>query len=328
MRKNYIITQIKKIILPYNLGTLKKFKIFKVGIENTNIYLKTDKREAVLKIYEVLNKTEDLPYIKFELSLMKRAFQCGFPVPQILKTKAGKEVTIYKGQPIILMSFLPGENIIDKPVSLKLIKEVAQVTAKMDKCFRNFKVFGKERKEHYWDLKRFEDGKIYLKYLKFDKQIDRNYILEIYREYVEIIKPVFSKLKKGYIHGDVASHNILAKGDRLTAVLDFSDAVFGYCIFEVAVSIAQLCLLQKNWQEATRVFFKEYTKILPLNKTERGILFHLLKCRLANEVVICNGFCYTDGRRMEYIWFHDHGLNNLRKLEKFGKKNFDELIKS
>ncbi len=325
MRKEYTKKEIEKAILPYDVGQVLNYKIFEVGIDNTNIYIKTKKKEGVLKIYEMYS-SKDLAFTQFELSLMKKCYQCSLPVPQVFKTKTDKIITSFKGKLVVFISFLPGENIFDKQISLKLIEQIGEAAAKLDKCLIGFKPPGQERKEHYWDLKRYHDTEKYLPYLKFDKSIDHKIIYQTYNNHKKIVQPKFKKCQKGYIHNDIAAHNILARGDKLTAILDFGDAIKAYFITEVAVSIAQLCLLQKNWQNSIKTFIKAYQNELALNKTEKSILYYLVLCRLATMIVVCNGLYHSECRHEDFQLSHNIGVKNLLKLKKFGKSKFDRLL--
>lgn len=325
MRQVYSRQQIQEILLPYDVGQVLEYKTFVIGIDNTCILVGTKKKEVVLKIYEMVY-SRDFNYTRFELSLMQKAHQCGLPAPAVFKTKDGEMISSYQGKPVALMSFLPGDNIFTKQISLKLMRKIGLAAAKMDKCFIGFKPQGREQAEHFWDLKRFDSTKKYLPYLKHDKRADKKLISQIYKDYEKIIKPAFKKCQAGYIHNDIGAHNILAKNNKLTAILDFTDAVQSYFICEVAVSIAQLCLLQKNWQEAIRVFVQAYEEILPLNTTEKSILYHLVNCRLATMIVVCNGLYHSECRHSDYQAIYDMGLEYLLRLKKYGKEKFDRLL--
>jgi len=325
MRQKYSLEKITQALASYSVGQVQETKLFTIGIDNTNIYVKTDKLEGVLKIYEMYTAA-DLKYTEFELSIMAQVAECGLPVPQVIKTKKGNTVTAYQGKPIALISFLPGENIFRQPVSLPLIAKIGEASAKLDKCLQNFTPVGQERKKHYWNLKSFADGKKYLSYLDRDDKADHQLMCSIYEKYDKLIKPAFAKCQAGYIHNDIAAHNLLAKDDKLTAILDFGDAVKAYLIMEVAVSIAQLCLLQKDWQSTIQTFTKAYTDIVPLNKIEKNILYDLVKCRCANMVVYCNYLYHAEDKHPDFLEIHDQGVKNLAKLEEIGKDEFNKLI--
>lgn len=325
MRQIYTRDQIILAIEPYDIGSIIEIHNFEIGIENTNIYIKTNKGEFVLKFFEKF-AGHDFGFAELEVSLMGRAFDCGLPVPRPLKTKNGQLIRREAVKPIVLMTFLDGENVYNKQVSLDFIAEVGSMAAKLDRCFVGFNPIGHESPEHYWDLKRFEVGKRFLPFLEKDKDSDVDFINQIYRDYKNSIVPAFHKLQKGFIHNDIAAHNILSKDGHLSGLVDFGDAVHAYFVFEVAVGIAQLCMLQKNWREAIKIFVQAYCAILPLQKEELDILYGLVCCRSANMVVVCNGLCHSDLPRQDYIWFHDQGVENLKKLKKLGKQKFDELI--
>lgn len=320
MRQIYTKDQIISAIEPYDIGSIIETRNFEIGIENTNIYIKTDEGEFVLKFFEK-SEGNDFNFAEFEVSLMGWASDCGLPVPRSIKTKDGQLISRVAGKPIILMTYLVGENIYDQQMSLDFIKEVGSMAAELDRCFVGFNPIGHESPEHFWDLKRFEVGKRFLPFLEKDKDADVDFINQIYRNYKDNIVPAFHKLQKGYIHNDIAAHNLLSKGGHLSGLVDFGDAVHAYFIFEVAIGIAQLCMLQENWHEATKVFVQSYSAILPLHKDELDILYDLVCCRSANMVVVCNGLCHTDSPRTDYIRFHDQGVENLKKLKNLANKN-------
>jgi|SRR3989339_357014 len=325
MRQTYTKDQIISAIEPYDVGSIIEFHYFEVGIENTNIYIKTQKGEFVLKFFEK-SGGNDLMSAEFEVSLMERAWSCGLLVPKPLAMTDGRVVRQVDGKPTVLMTFLDGENIYNRQVSLEFISEVGNMAARLDKCFVGFNPTGHESSEHYWDLKRFEVSKRFLPFLKDDKSADVDFINQIYHDYKNALVPAFDKLQKGYIHNDIAAHNILSKNGRLSGLVDFGDAVNAYLVFEVAVTIAQLCMLQNDWQKAIKAFVQSYCFILPLCKEELDILYDLVCCRSANMVVVCNGLYHSDSPRQDYIWFRDQGVENLKKLKKLGKQKFDELI--
>jgi homoserine kinase type II len=59
--------------------------------------------------------------------------------------------------------------------------------------------------------------------------------VEYLRHYLE------SKLPKGIIHGDLFPDNLLFRGDKLVAVLDFEAASRGKFIFDLATAVNALC---------------------------------------------------------------------------------------
>ncbi|MFH2105103.1 MAG: homoserine kinase [Parcubacteria group bacterium] len=324
MRQKYSREQIKQALAPYDIGAIQKTKLFTTGIDNTNIHIKTDRGEGVLKIYETYT-AKDIACTQFELSLMDKANRCGLPVPQTYKTAAREYVSQLGNKPVAYISFLPGDNIYRKQVSLSLIKEIGHTAAKIDKCLQNFQPQGHERSQHYWDVKKFLEIKKFLPQLdKID--IDRDVIEDTYAEYEKIVQPTLKKCRQGLIHNDMATHNILADSDKLTAVLDFGDAVHSYWIYEVAVMITQLCMYQQDWKNATKELVEAYRAIIPLNEQEKSILYYLVKCRAATMIVVCNGLYYTESAYNDLVEIREAGLDNLDRLIKLGKNNFDLLI--
>jgi len=324
MRQKYSRQQIEQALIPYQVGTINEAKLFTTGIDNTNIYINSDQGEGVLKIYEMYT-ADNIACTQFELSLMNKVNQGGLPVPQAYKTVDGNFTSQLGNKPVAYISFLPGENIYQQQIPISLIKEIGQTAAELDKCLQNFQPQGQERLEYDWDAKNFLKTKKFLPQLdKLD--IDHQTIRAVYSEYQEIIRPALMKCRRGYIHNDIAAHNILANNDKLTAVLDFGDAVYSYWVCEIAVMIVQLCMYQTDWKNATAELLSAYQAVIPLNKSEKDTLYYLAKCRAATMIVVCNSLYYTDSTHNDLGEFRDAGLDYLDKLIKLGKENFNSLI--
>ena len=324
MRKNYSLEQVKEIMINYNLGEPRVFSIFEIGLENTNILVETKQGKYVIKVCEV--ETVEIENIEFEISLMMKAFGCGLPVPKVIKSKTNNLFITFSDKIVFVMSYLEGENIQNKQVTISFLEEVAQASANMLKCFADMHPVGSEHEEHYWNLKTFDVGKKYLSYLKKDNNVDQALIKTIYNEWEDNIAVNFPKMQMSYIHNDIASHNLLMKDGHLSGIVDFGDAVYGYLAFELAVTITQLCMLQEDWKESIRAYVKKFQELLPLNDVEKDIMYYLVRSRSANMVVICNGLYYSESKREDYLWFYNWGVENLKKLEEIGKDEFDKLL--
>ena len=62
----------------YNLGKLINYKVIEEGIENTNYFIKTEKGQFVLTLYEKRVDEKDLPFF---IGLMRNLFDKKFPTP-------------------------------------------------------------------------------------------------------------------------------------------------------------------------------------------------------------------------------------------------------
>src|SRR5262249_1119514 len=65
--------------------------------------------------------------------------------------------------------------------------------------------------------------------------------VEYLRNYLE------SKLPKGIIHGDLFQDNLIVKGEKVVAVLDFEAASRGKFIFDLATAVDALCFESEQY---------------------------------------------------------------------------------
>jgi homoserine kinase type II len=77
------------------------------------------------------------------------------------------------------------------------------------------------------------------------------------------------KLPKGIIHGDLFSTNLLFRGDKLTAMLDFEAACRGKFIFDLATAVNALCFVDGYYSlERFRYVMQGYESVRTLSLAE------------------------------------------------------------
>jgi homoserine kinase type II len=77
------------------------------------------------------------------------------------------------------------------------------------------------------------------------------------------------KLPKGIIHGDLFPDNLLFRGEKLTAVLDFEAACRGKFIFDIATAVNALCFVDGGYSlDRFRYLLHGYESVRTLSLAE------------------------------------------------------------
>jgi homoserine kinase type II len=77
------------------------------------------------------------------------------------------------------------------------------------------------------------------------------------------------KLPKGVIHGDIFSDNLLFRGEKLTAMLDFDAACRGKFIFDIATAVNALCFVDGAYSlDRFRYLLSGYESVRTLSLAE------------------------------------------------------------
>ena len=321
MRKEYPQQFLQQILKRYpNKGQIKNYFLFTSGFENSNYYVKTEKEECVIKIFDGISMKKE--NILFEIELMIFCSKNEVKTPKLFSTVEEKWYVEQEGKIAIVMEYIAAENCFKKTISDKVIEQVGEQAGKMDVLLKEFEGRIAPRKEYEWDMQHFLELEKAI--LLLPKEFDRKLFHKIFEEFREI-KPQFDALPKTIIHNDIAAHNILAD-DSLRAIIDFSDTAVSCYVQNIAVFLCQT-VFSYNWnQRQGRIFLEAYEKQNPLTNEVHALLYNLICVRYGTIIIEFNRWNTTygeDPQRSEYI---ADNYNFLKRFLAMGKETFERSI--
>lgn len=323
MRQEYPLETLQAILDNYpNKGRIANATLFTSGFENSNFLLDTESGKYVLKIFEGMNL--NIENIAFEIEVIDQLSQNNLKVPHIFKTNDSKLFTALNDKYAVLMDFIEGENMDKKIISDSLAREIGEQTGRMDAILSKFEDGSKARQDYEFDLKHFLTLEDKLKYL--DTNFDQSLFQGIFESF-KSVQSNFKNAKSGLIHNDVVLHNILASGDQLDAIIDFSDMVYSPYIQNIATALCQ-CFFTYNWNpKQAGIFIEEYLKYHSLLQTELKLLYILVQVRFAVLIIEFNYWNKEFGEDEQRTQFIHNNYNFLKRFREISEDEFNRIIK-
>jgi homoserine kinase type II len=235
--------ELAQIAQNYGVAHLNGAHGIPAGSVNTHYLLVTTKGRYLLKVDETKSEAEVKREIDLLLFLRKHDFPCPEPIPdrrgQYFREWGGKRLSLYR--------YIDGRGMTTKRVAAQ-IEQAGRILATLHGLCRAYKKgienrFTFERVAEIYDEVR-PRLPTYFKRVIRTLDDEREYL----RHYLE------GKLPKGIVHGDLFPDNLLFRGQKLVAVLDFEAAGRGKFIFDMATAVNALCFDAESCQYQLRWF--------------------------------------------------------------------------
>lgn len=263
------ITEIKKSWPFKPIRTIEKFR---GGVINDSYYIKTDRKDYVLRVYKRRSPEE----IDFEINLLRHLKE--LPVPNLQNTHR-EDFLMIQNRPVIIYEYLEGEHVSNSEKEHRF--EVGRFLGLMHKKGKNFSWSGKRAK-----LYDFPEEKIDL----FIHTVpdDHPYRERFEEVLADIQEYMLSKhLPQGPIHVDVKPGNVLFSGKKLSGVIDFDNAYLGPLLLDLAKSMVWFGMCHKTFNlEFARDVWEGYEEIRSLEKVEQRDLYRAIRFAFASHLFV------------------------------------------
>jgi len=199
--------------------------------------------------------------------------QKGIKVPNIIRTKDGSLCIKYKGRFCSIYKVIEGST--NYPLNSVTVRQVGALLGKFHKAVEGYRC-------RYWTTRG-----------KFTPRILRQILVkEVLPEYKnekleqEIIKKSkfiyrmkYSNLPQGSIHGDIDPQNFIFQNNKLQALIDFGDSLYGILLIDVARGAYEFCLSSGTTfnHKLLNAFLQEYQKYRPLTIEEKKVFIDFIK---------------------------------------------------
>ena len=258
--------EFQKYLNNYSIGNVLFFKGIEEGIENTNYFFETKKKEKyILTIYE--NKiTERIKKknLSFFIELINFLKRKNFPCPQILYNNKRKQLSSYKNKKYAIINFIEGN--IAKKTSNKHCYNLGKSLAIFHKTTL---YFNKKRKN---DFSLNEWSKIIKK-----NKLPKKDSLFLKKELRYLKKNWPKRLPSGIIHGDLFPDNVFFKKNNIVGIIDLSNACNDFFCYDLSICINAWCYKEKLDLQKMKSLIRGYNSIRKINTQEIKYLNFFLR---------------------------------------------------
>ena len=243
----------------YNLGRITDITGIPEGSINSNFLLETGRGRFLLRVDEVKGESE----VRREIDLLAFLRKHSFPCPHPLQDRTGRFYRDYSSKCVSLFRYNEGRVLTPPRLKSTQLETIGRTLGELH-------VIGKGYKKGIDN--RFSFERIADLYLSVRNRLP-NYFRKITRtledEIEYLTRYLEGKLPKGIIHGDLFSDNVLFRGEKLTAVLDFEAACRGKFIFDIATAVNALCFIDGAYSlERFRDLLHGYESVRTLSLAE------------------------------------------------------------
>ncbi len=253
-------------------------------------------RQFVLK---VSHSREDPQVLDLQNKMLGHLTRSGFPLSNVLRSKDGREMVAVPGPEgavfrTRLLTWVPGTQLYRvKPQHPDLLQSLGSFLGGMDLALEDFSHPAQDR-ELKWDLRRA--GQVVETHLEFvEDPIRMGQLDRLTRRFLDRLGPLVPELRLSVIHADANDHNVLVNeltaedlpsARKVSALVDFGDALRSYTVGEAAIAAAYVMLGKDHPLEAASHVVRGYHRALPLREAEIAALFPLMGLRLCASVAI------------------------------------------
>jgi homoserine kinase type II len=243
----------------YSFGRISNVVGIPEGSVNTNYLLETAKGKFLVRIDEVKGESE----VRREIDLLAFLRKHTFPCPHPLQDRMGRFYRDYDNKCVSIYRYHEGRVLPVMRLRPTQLETIGRTLGELH-------VIGKGYKKGIDN--RFSFERIADLYLSVRNRLP-NYFRKITRtledEIDYLTRYLEGKLPKGIIHGDLFADNLLFRGERLTAMLDFEAACRGKFIFDIATAVNALCFVDGGYSlDRFRYLLHGYESVRTLSLAE------------------------------------------------------------
>ena len=267
----------------YNLGDFVDNQLIEIGYEDYNYILTTKNGKYVVKVFSN-DRTDNNAQELAERAYV--AYENGVSCPKIHKTKDNKCLLFLSLGSVefrlLVMDYINGKDFFslkELPNNSEL-ELIATELAKLNTIEYNPPfIYDK------WAIINFIEE--YNKNISLVDDEDKPLIDKAFKAFKSCD---LSKLKYGFVHGDIIEINVIRDNNGKLYFIDFSVSNYQPRIVDLAITICDLCLdLEDVEMSKTRAknFVNAYEKVSPLSTYEKQCLRKFIVCHQAITILQC-----------------------------------------
>jgi homoserine kinase type II len=177
----------------------------------------------------------------------------------------GSSFALFRGKPFALIPWVDGEMLCQKGVTEDHARAVGEALARLHLATPSVTPLEESRF-------RVDDIRARLDRIEAESPRHRDAALHIRRRLDHYNGRRNAEVPAGVIHGDLFRDNVLFRGGRIAALIDFESASHGPFAFDLMVTILAWCYGDAFDAKLVGAMLSAYERLRPLERAERAIL--------------------------------------------------------
>ncbi len=243
----------------YGFGRIAKVVGIPEGSVNSNFALETTRGRFLLRIDEVKSEAE----VRREMDLLSFLRKHSFPCPHPLQDRTGRFYRDYESKCAAVFRYYEGRVIPPTKLRPSQLETIGRTLGDLHVIGKGYKkgIDNRFSFERIVDLFQNVRNRLPNYFRKITRTLEDE--IEYLTQYLE------NKLPKGIIHGDLFPDNLLFRGEKLTAMLDFEAACRGKFVFDLATAVNALCFVDGAYSlDRFRYLLQGYEAVRTLSLAE------------------------------------------------------------
>ncbi len=242
----------------------------------------TEGRRFVVKVTSSL---EEGAVTDFQIeALLHLEREASLPLPRVVRTLDGNSCTTIDvgGAPCRLrvVDFVEGQPLDDSDITPDIVGRFGTALATLDRALGSFS-HGGQNPLLLWDMQRTGEVRHLLDFI--DDETLRQRVEAVIDDFDARIAPGMSEMRTQVIHADANPENVLLCNSDI-GFIDFGDMMRAPLVFEVAIAASYL--RQEDSLALISPFISAFHAVVPLRQDELGLLFDLIRARLATSITL------------------------------------------
>ncbi|CAG9864293.1 unnamed protein product [Phyllotreta striolata] len=289
------------------------------GYDDKNFRIVDNKRSGRKLVLKIINSIDSRKPELFEAQtlLLLHLGKHGVNCPKPVLTQSGELFVKHKlesGEHIVrLFDYIDGAVLHKTSYSGDLFYQIGRAVAEMNEVMKDFKHEAYSNHKTIWMLESLPQLHRFFHAVKAENR--RNLVKTIVDIFIANVLPLSEMLPRGLIHGDVNEQNLLVENGDLKAILDYGDCHVGCYLYELAITMTYMMVLDKNIEAGSHVL-AGYSSVRKLNKVEYSLLKVCVCARLCQSLVLGAYKALKDPENTYVLTTAAYGWTLLEKLWK------------